>query len=660
MRTTTRRSLTASALLATLLGAAFTLPASAQAQEAATTTTAPVPARAAEDFVQSVGVATHLTYTDTTYRNYGLLAQRIEQLGIKHLRDGWGTGSAYASDFVREVLGPMGVKITMVQDPRLNATPVQLKDMIKNQLLPVIAGVESLNEPDTQGPGWSTRARDWTIQVSQAFRGDPVTAGIPLIGPSMADTLNTANHRSMGDLSPYLDYGNTHDYPGDAFQMTDRIVDIVKANVGEMVPGKPIQATETGFSNGRLEAPYPATPEAQAAVLMPRLYLDHFRRGIARTFTYELVDEWPDDKFESRFGLLRNDLSPKPAFHTMAALTSLLADPGPAFTPGTLEYGLTGTDAATRTQLLQKRDGSYWLAVWQQSKVWDGTQVLTPPALPLTLTLASPAAEATTYRLGTGKTPQGSVQGATRIPVTSSAEVTLVRLTGLAGAATSATTSVAAPTAAPSPSPVVTSSPVAAPTSPLGRTKGGGKSRTQSGTTSGTTFVSDTAWRATANGWGPAERDMANGETAAGDGHTLALAGRRFAKGLGVHAPSAVTVPVNGAHTFRASIGVDDETFGRGSVVFQVWADGVKLYESPRVTGGQPARAVSVPVTGRRQLRLVVTDAGDDPDDDHADWADAVLVSSIPAATSVRRLPAGPSRLTATSRLATRTGLGLR
>jgi len=97
-----------------------------------------------------------------------------------------------------------------------------------------------------------------------------------------------------------------------------------------------------------------------------------------------------------------------------------------------------------------------------------------------------------------------------------------------------------------------------------------------------------------------------------------------YAKGLGAHAASDVRLALGGACTsFSASVGVDDEEGARGSVVFQVWADGVKLADSGLMTGSSATASLSADLTGRSALQLVVTDGGDGGDYDHADWADA-------------------------------------
>ena len=87
---------------------------------------------------------------------------------------------------------------------------------------------------------------------------------------------------------------------------------------------------------------------------------------------------------------------------------------------------------------------------------------------------------------------------------------------------------------------------------------------------------------------------------------------------------------------FTADVGVDDEVGVNGSVTFQVWADGTKLWDSGVMTGASATRTVGpggVDVTGKQQLQLVVTDGGDNINADHGDWA----VRRSSAATQRRR-----------------------
>jgi alpha-galactosidase len=136
--------------------------------------------------------------------------------------------------------------------------------------------------------------------------------------------------------------------------------------------------------------------------------------------------------------------------------------------------------------------------------------------------------------------------------------------------------------------------------------------------------VSGTAFTAT-NGWGPVERDRANGEQPTDDAGQLTVGGASYARGLGVHAASTVTVPVPaGCRRFRATVGLDAEVGGLGSVTFAVAAAGTTLFSSPPLRGISAAR-LDVDVTGRPSVDLIVADAADGSSYDHADWADAVF-----------------------------------
>ncbi|GGL67373.1 hypothetical protein GCM10010840_01700 [Deinococcus aerolatus] len=150
----------------------------------------------------------------------------------------------------------------------------------------------------------------------------------------------------------------------------------------------------------------------------------------------------------------------------------------------------------------------------------------------------------------------------------------------------------------------------------------------------GDVFLSDLPYVSATNGWGPVEFDRSNGEQGLGDGRALTIGGRIFDKGLGVHAFSVLSYDLGGrCNTFSASLGLDDEVGDRGSVVFQVYGDDRKLYDSGVLRGHDAARSAEVGVSGVNALQLIVTDAGDSIDYDHANWADARLTCAPAAPT---------------------------
>jgi len=137
----------------------------------------------------------------------------------------------------------------------------------------------------------------------------------------------------------------------------------------------------------------------------------------------------------------------------------------------------------------------------------------------------------------------------------------------------------------------------------------------------GTTALSDDTWVSAANGWGPPEKDMSNGETAAGDGHPITIRGQVYPKGLGVHAISEIVYYLGGnCSSLTSDVGVDDETGGRGEVTFQIYADTAKVADSGAVTGTSPVQTLHADLAGATWLRLYV-DTDGDASYDHSDWA---------------------------------------
>jgi alpha-galactosidase len=118
-------------------------------------------------------------------------------------------------------------------------------------------------------------------------------------------------------------------------------------------------------------------------------------------------------------------------------------------------------------------------------------------------------------------------------------------------------------------------------------------------------------------------------------GKTLTLGGTTYTNGLGVCAISGTEYNLGGVcSSFQATIGVDDEVGSKGSVIFQVFADGRKIYDSGIMTGSSPSQILNMDMTGVRRLTLGVTDTGNDTSpgsgsrdtDDDADWANAVVI----------------------------------
>jgi alpha-galactosidase len=123
-------------------------------------------------------------------------------------------------------------------------------------------------------------------------------------------------------------------------------------------------------------------------------------------------------------------------------------------------------------------------------------------------------------------------------------------------------------------------------------------------------------------GWGAPRADRSV------TGQPLSVAGTKFEHGVGTHAKSSLWIELGGgSERFLASVGVDDDVQSeRASIAFQVLGDGRTLWESGVMRRGDPPKPVDVGLEGVQRLLLLVGDAGDGIDYDHADWADARFV----------------------------------
>jgi alpha-galactosidase len=107
----------------------------------------------------------------------------------------------------------------------------------------------------------------------------------------------------------------------------------------------------------------------------------------------------------------------------------------------------------------------------------------------------------------------------------------------------------------------------------------------------------------------------------------ITIGTNHYEHGFGTHANSTLLVDLKRHSTrFTASVGVDGEVpKGSGSVEFFVIGDGKTLWQSGVMRGKDPAKEVSVDLTGVQRLTLRVGDAGDGHHYDYADWAEAAI-----------------------------------
>jgi hypothetical protein len=366
------------AVLAGLLAAGACSLAAAPAVSAS-----PVAPKSAASFHDSVGVVTHIVYYDTAYGDWPRIVSRLQELGVTHLRDGvfanpapqWHDWNERYYDAV-ELAASHGIRFTFSVNPpgRGTGTLDQLLDVVGGRLRNAADALEAPNEMDKYvgGARWPLALASYERQLHVKAKARPTTRSLPILGPSFATPQGPSR---VGNLRGLVDVGNIHPYTGGLSPNPEHIKsELKRARI--TAAGKPVWATEVGFHNAMHASVDNQAPvsEHTAAIYLLRTFLEQFSAGIRRTFAYELIDEKRDPAgrdAEQHFGLLRNDFSRKPAFNALRNLLTVIGRDRGHLRLTPLRIHISRGQRDVRRLVLEKADGSYVVALWRLSSVWD-------------------------------------------------------------------------------------------------------------------------------------------------------------------------------------------------------------------------------------------------------------------------------------------------
>lgn len=326
----------------------------------------------AVDFTNSIGVNTHFGYYDTQYGLYdSLLRPRLLELGVKHIRDG-----TFNEDVARKYrdVGKTGVRLLLITSgKRLPREAEAIGSMLW--------GVEAVNEPDrSRKTDWVKYARDEQRMLYETAKSDDATRHLQVVGVSLANIRNSPSQ--LGDMSQWMDYGGMHPYAAGQYPSKHwgwgLTMEAALAETRKVSADKPLIATECGYHNKQNNPNHPGVSELAAAIYHLHMFFIYFSNGIKRCYKYELLDLKPDDRIadmECHFGLVRSDGSVKPSFVAIRNLLRILADNDTVrkCTPLALEVEAPA-GVTVRTTLLQKSDGSWWVALLRETEAYDVKQ----------------------------------------------------------------------------------------------------------------------------------------------------------------------------------------------------------------------------------------------------------------------------------------------
>ena len=308
-----------------------------------------------------------------------MVQRLIADLGIRHLRDELRPKNhlgRWKSLFDRQ-----GVMSHLLVSPATN-TIAEMATYVRRLGQERISCIEGQNEGNADWFMAHKAARgDWagTViayqrEVFQRMR-DLSGAVIPVVSPSVINW-KPADMALLRDAAPYCDYVAIHSYPQHAEEPETKadyasLAWYLRHMRDAFKPGAPVMATETGY-NTSVKPGGSGVSERAASIYLPRMLLNNFSEGVARTFLYQLLDGGDEPgNWEHHFGLVRHDDTPKPAFTAIANLIGALQEAPAGSSLGRQAQITLEAPISVRIVLLSHGDGTTTAALWRAERSWN-------------------------------------------------------------------------------------------------------------------------------------------------------------------------------------------------------------------------------------------------------------------------------------------------
>jgi hypothetical protein len=355
---------------------------------------------AASAFLESLGVNTHMGQNADSLES---VISDLQYTGIRELRD----ANFDAADFIT-LRQRTGVRVDYLMNQGGQDMAEGLAEAVAMNEGGALLAIEGPEEPNNQVviyDGGSTDAATTFLPAAEyqrdlygAVHAETRLSGIPVFNSSEGGGAEPDNVGLQFDVIPpdagttmptgtkYADYANAHNYvSGHLHAYEDNVAwssmsptlngdwDGFYVEYGhtwnrgftgysnDQLTRLPRVTTETGWTTSGQSNPL--TPDQQGRLFLD-LYLGAFAQGVAYTFIYMLRD----DPSQGYWGLFETDDTPKTSATDVRSLTTILADTptSASFTPGRLDYSIADEPATVHDLLLEKSDGTFELAVWDE------------------------------------------------------------------------------------------------------------------------------------------------------------------------------------------------------------------------------------------------------------------------------------------------------
>jgi len=379
--------------------------------------TSATPAIRANDFLESLGAVTHIIQGIDSPRS---VQAGIRYLGIRNIRDDGTTNKRLVSALcsIHSATGAMVDEVPLGGD--LTDTQAQWEQLAACGAL---VAAEGPNEPNNFGFSYNGRqcsnnsgnssflpCARFQADLYSMVHSDPKLAGIAVWGITTVGAepdnvglqwlkIPKGSNALMADGTQYADVANAHNYvqgnsssaqtleDNQAFwaESVDRggtcagCFDVYgeywggaggSPGQGTWAKGYPINVlgqnqipkvtTETGWNIIKA----PSVSADMQGRLLTDVYLQAYKQGWSKTFIYVMFNNTTGD---NGYGMMDTPARPTLLGRYVHNLTSILADNSSAFTPGSVNYSVSGMPSTGYAMLMQKSNGKYDLAVWGEA-----------------------------------------------------------------------------------------------------------------------------------------------------------------------------------------------------------------------------------------------------------------------------------------------------
>jgi len=384
----------------------------------------------ANDFLNTIGVNTGICYGSD---NPTTVVTLIKQFGIRQIRDDDNDNPSCDSTFI-SVYQQTGAKFELVPVGTTGQSDITtyISDTTTLANAGALLALEGPNEPYYQPVGWNgetssnTASPYWTpvadyqqalysqIKSNSVLKNYPVwdlslggweSNDVGLQWLTIPSNPPDASTLQMPVGTQYADYANVHNYTSEAcwivyptFPVANMMWDqestsetleadacvlglfldygqTLTANytlnylgyTATQLATLPKVSTETGFQESNSNPPFALTDD-QIGRLYLDLFLDAVKNGWAYTFLYELHDSGDG------YGLVSSSYAVRTQGTYLQNFTTILADTSSNFTAGSLNYSVPSEPATVHDLLLQKSNGTFYIAVWDEEQPGSSTK----------------------------------------------------------------------------------------------------------------------------------------------------------------------------------------------------------------------------------------------------------------------------------------------